>query len=69
MSARTEEPNFTLDELTLSDILLLLESLEYSRMNITHGSAPYDVKQPKLDQMDSVMAKLRRYRDELKKGL
>lgn len=39
-----EEPKVMeaeLDELTLPDILLLLESLEYSRMNITHDTAPY----------------------------
>ena len=57
-----------MEDLTLSDVEVLLESLENSRMNYTHGTAPYEVKQPKLEQVESVMAKLRRYRDDLKKG-
>lgn len=57
-----------LDELTLPDILLLLESLEYSRMNITHGTAPYTVKQPKLKHLESVMAKLRALRDDMRRN-
>ena len=55
-----------LEELTLPDIYLLLESLEYSRMNITHGSAPPEVKAPKLKHLESVMAKLRSLRDDMK---
>jgi hypothetical protein len=55
-----------MEDLTLSDIDVLFESLEYSRMNITHGSAPYEVKKPKLEQVEALMAKLRRYRDELR---
>lgn len=58
-----------MEDLTLSDIDVLLESLEYSRMNITHGSAPYEVKQPKLKHVEAVMTKLRSYRDALKKRL
>ena len=54
-----------LDELTLPDIVLILESLKYSRMNITHGSAPSEVKQPKLNHLDSVLAKLRALRDDM----
>jgi hypothetical protein len=57
-----------MEDLTLSDIDVLLESLEYSRMNITHGSAPYEIKQPKLEQVEGVMTKLRRYRDELRRS-
>lgn len=56
-----------MDELTLPDILLLLESLEYSRMNITHGTAPYEVKQPKLKHLETVIAKLRALRDDMQK--
>ena len=55
------------EPLTPVDIALILESLEYSKMNITHGTAPYDVKRPKLDQVEAVMAKLRALRDTLKK--
>jgi hypothetical protein len=55
-----------LEELTEPDILLLLESLEYSRMNITHGTAPYEVKQPKLKHLEAVMAKLRALRDDMR---
>lgn len=56
-----------MEDLTLSDIDVLLESLEYSRMNVTHGSAPYEVKQAKLAQIESLMKKLRCFRDELKR--
>ena len=55
-----------MDELTLPDILLLLESLEYSRMNITHGTAPYEVKQPKLKHLEAVLPKLRALRDDMR---
>jgi hypothetical protein len=58
----------TMDELTMSDILLLLESLEYSRMNITHGTTPYEVKQPKLKHLEAVMAKLRALRDDMRRN-
>jgi hypothetical protein len=57
-----------MEDLTLSDIDVLLESLEYSRMNITHGSAPYEIKQPKLEQVEGVITKLRRYRDDLRRS-
>jgi hypothetical protein len=55
-----------LEELTGPDILLLLKSLEYSRMNITHGTAPNEVKQPKLKHLEAVMAKLRALRDDMR---
>jgi hypothetical protein len=61
-------PVHDLDELTLPDILLLLESLEYSRTNILHGSAPYEVKQPKLKHLDVVMTKLRALRDDMQEN-
>jgi hypothetical protein len=57
-----------LEELTLPDIILILESLEYSKMNITHGSAPYVVKQSKLNHLESVMAKLRALRDDMRRN-
>jgi len=57
-----------LEELTLPDILLILESLEYSRMNITQGSAPYEVKQPKLKHLESLMAKLRTLRNDMQRN-
>jgi hypothetical protein len=31
-------------ELTNHDIALILESLEYTKMNVTHGKAPYDLR-------------------------
>lgn len=57
-----------LEELTLSDIYFLLECLDYSRMNIGGGSAPYEVKKPKLEQLESVVAKLRALRDDMKRN-
>jgi len=68
---RGKEEGLTMDELeelTLPDIYLLLESLEYSRMNITHGTAPNEVKQPKLRHLESVMAKLRALRDDMRRN-
>jgi hypothetical protein len=62
---RNEELSLTLDELTLPDVLLMLKSLEYSRMNITHGTAPYEIKQQKLNHLEAVMAKLRALRDDM----
>lgn len=50
-------------ELTREDIDLLLESLDYSRMNVTNGSAPLEVKRPKVQQIDAVLAKLRAVRN------
>jgi len=47
------------NELTPEDIDLLLESLKYSKMNVTQGDAPYDLKREKLERIDSVTAKLR----------
>jgi len=55
-----------LEELTLPDIYLLLESLEYSRVNITHGTAPDEVKQPNLRHLESVMTKLCALRDDMR---
>lgn len=57
-----------LDELTLSDIELLLESLKYSKMNITHGDAPYELKREKLARIDSVTAKLRAIGNDMRKN-
>ena len=62
----SDDPSIPLDELTLTDILLLLESLEYSRLYIANGNAPYEVKQARLTHHDSVMAKLRALRDEMR---
>jgi hypothetical protein len=50
-------------ELTREDIDLLLESLDYSRMNVTHGTAPVEVKRPKVQQIDAVLTKLRAVRN------
>ena len=57
-----------LDELTLSDIELLLECLKYSTMNITHGDAPYELKREKLARIDSVTAKLRALGDDMRRN-
>ena len=57
-----------LEELTLGDIYFLLECLDYSRMNISNGSAPYEVKRPKLEQLESVVTKLRALRDDMKRN-
>lgn len=65
---RSKGLDLPLEELTVPDILLLLESLEYSRMNITHGTAPYEVKQPKLKHLEAVMAKLRALRDDMRRN-
>jgi len=67
-SVRREELNLTLDELTLPDTWLLLESLEYSRVSITHGTAPYEVKQTKLKHLEAVMARLRALRDDIRRN-
>jgi hypothetical protein len=50
-------------ELTREDVDLLLESLDYSRMNVTHGTAPLEVKRPKVQRIDAVLAKLRAVRN------
>jgi hypothetical protein len=57
-----------LDELTLADVYFLLECLDYSRMKISSGGAPYEVMQPKLKQLESVVTKLRALRDDMKRN-
>ena len=52
--------------LTLRDIDVILESLEYSRMNVTHGDAPPTVRNPKLAEIESAMVKLRALRKSLR---
>jgi hypothetical protein len=61
-------PNLTLDELILPDILLLLESLKYSRMHVADGSATSEVKHSKLEHLEAVMAKLRALRDDMRRN-
>jgi hypothetical protein len=51
-------------QLTRGDIELILESLEYTKMNITHSKdSPYQLRRGKLDDVEAVMAKLRVLRD------
>ena len=57
-----------LQELTLPDIYLLLESLKYSRMSVENGSAPPELKQSKLEDIGAVIAKLRALRDDMKRN-
>jgi hypothetical protein len=57
-----------LEELTLADVYLLLESLKYSRMNIENASMPPTVKQSRLDDNAAVTAKLRALRDDMQKN-
>lgn len=47
------------------DIEVILESLEYSRLNITHGkNSTYDIRRDKLAEIEGVMTKLRALHDE-----
>jgi len=52
--------------LTLRDIDVILESLEYSRMNVTHGDAPATVRNAKLAEIENAMTKLRSMRRALR---
>lgn len=55
-------------QLNRRDLELIIESLEYSKMNITHGKdSPDELRQRKLNDIDTVMAKLRALRDKLSK--
>jgi hypothetical protein len=51
-------------QLTRDDIGLILE---YTKKNISEGDAPWKVKQRKLEDVESGMAKLRTLRDGLAK--
>lgn len=57
-----------LEELTLPDIYLILESLKYSRYYIENGSAPPSVKQSRLEDIAAVTAKVRALRDDMRKN-
>lgn len=46
-------------ELTPRDIEVVRESLAYAKRNVGDGSAPYELKQKKLAEIDDVLAKLR----------
>jgi hypothetical protein len=54
-------------QLTRDDIALKLESFKYTKLNVSNGDAPYDVKQRKLADVESAEAKLRKLRDALSK--
>jgi len=56
------------DDLHEPDVLLLLESLKYSRMNIENALMPPAVKQSRLDDNAAVTAKLRALRDDMKRN-
>lgn len=57
-----------LEELTLADIDLLLESLKYSRYHIENAAMPPTVKQSRLDDIAAVTAKVRALRDDMKRN-
>lgn len=57
-----------LEELTLEDVLLILESLKYSRYHIENASMPSTVKQSRLDDIATVTAKVRALRDDMKRN-
>ena len=50
--------------LTNEDVELLLESLDYSKNNVSEGDAPRDLKHDKLEHIAAVRDKLRALRDE-----
>jgi hypothetical protein len=56
------------EQLNRRELELILESLEYTKLNVTHGKdAPYELRRSKLDDVDNVMAKIRALRDKLPK--
>jgi hypothetical protein len=57
-----------MEELTLADVYLLLESLKYSRYHIENAAMPPTVKQSRLDDNAAVTAKLRALRDDMKRN-
>lgn len=53
-------------EITLGDIQVCLESLEYSKMHIREAQGtPYEVRQENLQRVETVMDNLRKISDEL----
>jgi hypothetical protein len=50
-----------MEDLTLSRYLEVARVVRVFEKNDTHGTAPYEVKQLKLKQVEEVMSKLRRY--------
>jgi hypothetical protein len=46
-------------ELTSRDIEVVQESLTHAKRNVSDGSAPYELKQKKLAEIDEVLAKLK----------
>lgn len=57
-----------LEELTLEDVLLILESLKYSRYHIENAAMPPTVKQSRLDDIAAVRAKVSALRDDMKRN-
>ena len=55
-------------ELTYDDCELLIESLRYSKRNVSEGKdSPYELKQRKIEHIENVASKIRSLQSKLKK--
>jgi hypothetical protein len=53
--------------LTKEDLTLILESLIYSKKNVSESKdSTYEIRKEKLEQIDSVAAKIRKLKIEIK---
>jgi hypothetical protein len=54
------------EEITKSDLDLILESLEYSKRNVRESpDSPPEIKKEKLEQIDLVASKIRKLKTEI----